>query len=295
MASKILNTSGFNYTYNFIENQDSDFSPLFIINGAFQDMKSWTQLITLLDKQYSIIVADLPGWGKSDLLPSVFGFEMYNEFIRKILLEEGIEKVNLLSCSFGTLIATSFAKSFPDNIDNLIFCSPILKIKKSLKKKYPKMKNIIEVRKTEQLANFLCKIGLVNCKAGSKGKIEHFDLLVKKFQKKIARCDPNQLGKFLENTNRIMKFPEEDLTEIANLPSMILKGRYDEFTSTKDCEKVASEFQSCPLYLIPKSDHMFLHEQPVYSAKKIDAFIKSQNLKVSRETSKVNSFATSRI
>jgi len=104
------------------------------VNGAFQSMKSWTQIISLLQGEYSIIVSDLPGWGQSDMMPSTCNFDMYNEFIKDILQEESLEKVNLLSCSFGTLIATQFAKSHSNLIDNLIMCSPILKIKKSLKK-----------------------------------------------------------------------------------------------------------------------------------------------------------------
>ena len=275
MATKNLSTSGFTYSYDFIKNETSTFSPIFIVNGAFQSMKSWKHIIAVLKDQYSIIVADLPGWGDSDLLPSIYDFDMYNEFIREILLEESIDRINLLSCSFGTLIATRFAKSHPSLIDSLILCSPILKIKKSLRKQYPEMKNIIEVQNSEELSRFLCKIGLINCKAGSKGKIEHFSTLFERFQKMISRCNPNELGKFLENTNRIMNFPEPNLKEIAGLRSMVLSGKYDEFTSAKECQKVAAQFDSCDLHLVPKSDHMFLHERPVYSAQKVDGFIKS--------------------
>lgn len=276
MATKRLTTAGFSYSYEFIKNEDSVFSPIFIVNGAFQSMKSWRHIIGLLKEQYSIIISDLPGWGDSDLLPSVYGFEMYNEFIKEILLEERIDRVNLLSCSFGTLIATSFAKCHPTVIDNLILCSPILKIKKSLKKEYPKMKNIIEIQDADKLAKFLCKIGLINCKAGHKGKIEHFDILLKRFQKTISKSNPNELGKFLENTNRIMRFPEPNLEDIASMRSMVLSGCYDEFTSSKECKKVAAQFESCDIHMVPKSDHMFLHEQPVYSAHMIDGFLKSQ-------------------
>ena len=276
MATKRLTTAGFSYSYEFIKNEDSVFSPIFIVNGAFQSMKSWKHIISLLKEHYSIIVSDLPGWGDSDLLPSIYGFEMYNEFLREILLEESIDRVNLVSCSFGTLIATSFAKCHPTVIDNLILCSPILKIKKSLKKEYPKMKNIIEIQNADKLAKFLCKIGLVNCKAGHKGKIDHFDILLKRFHKTISKSNPNELGKFLENTNRIMNFPQPDLGDIASMRSMVLSGCYDEFTSSKECKKVAAQFESCDIHMIPKSDHMFLHEQPVYSANMIDGFLKSQ-------------------
>lgn len=154
MTIKNLSTHGFSYSYQFIKNEDSPFSPILIVNGAFQSMKSWTQIISLLQGEYSILVSDLPGWGQSDMMPSTCNFDMYNEFIKDILQEESIEKVNLLSCSFGTLIATQFAKSHSNLIDNLIMCSPILKIKKSLKKQFPEMKKIIEVRDADQLADF---------------------------------------------------------------------------------------------------------------------------------------------
>jgi len=139
------------------------------------------------------------------------------------------------------------------------------------------MKKIIEVRDADQLSDFLCKVGLINCKAGYKGKIDHFDILFKRFKQNIFRRSPNQLGKFLENTNRIMNFPQPDLEEIARLRTIVLTGKYDEFTSSDDCKKVARQFQSCDLEIVPKSDHMFMHQQPLYSAGKIDAFIRCEN------------------
>ena len=55
-----------------------------------------------------------------------------------------------------------------------------------------------------------------------------------------------------------------------------MSGRYDNFTSHKDCKKVAAQFKSCDLQIVPSSDHMFLNEQPSFSASLIDDFIESQ-------------------
>ena len=273
METKSLRTIGFNYSYKYIKNINGKSNPIFIINGAFQSMRSWTPIVSALKDKYSIILVDLPGWGNSDLLPSIYEFEIFNQFVMEILHAENIQKVNILSSSFGTLIGTSFAKCHPEHVDCMIMCSPILKIKKRLKNNYPEMLKIIESRNAKALSEFLCRIGLINCVAGNKGKIESFNLLLKKFLANISRSDANNLGKFIHNTDRILKFPNKDLSSISDKKTLILSGIYDEFTSPKECRKIARQFNDCKIKLVPRSDHMFLYEQALYSIKQIDKFL----------------------
>lgn len=273
METKTLRTFGFNYSYKYISNSKAKGNPIFIINGAFQSMRSWSHLVSLLKDRHAIILADLPGWGQSDLLPSMYDFDIYNQFIFEILEAEHIDKINILSSSFGTLIGTAFAKCYPKHVERLVMCSPITGIKQSLQLSYPKMKDIIKSRDAKKLSEFLCNIGLVNCKAGQKGLIESFDILFKKFVINISRLDANHLGKFMANTNRILKFPDHNLSGISNLKTLILSGVYDEFTAPDDCKTIAKKIQDCELHFVPRSDHMFLYEQPFFSIKKIERFL----------------------
>lgn len=277
METKTLRTIGFNYSYRHIKNLNQKSYPIFIINGAFQSMRSWAPMASALKKKYSIILVDLPGWGNSDLLPSIYEFEIFNQFILEILHAEKIEKVNILSSSFGTLIGTNFAKCHPEHVDCMIMCSPILKIKKRLRTNYPELLKIIESRNAKALSEFLCRLGLVNCVAGNKGKIDSFNILLKKFVANISRSDANHLGKFIQNTDRILKFPDKNLARISHKKTLILSGIYDEFTSPKECRKIANQFNDCKVKLVPRSDHMFLYEQALYSIKQIDKFLNKKS------------------
>lgn len=279
MKTKTLRTIGFNYSYKYLKSKKQKRNPIFIINGAFQNMNTWTPIVSLLNDRHSVILADLPGWGQSDLLPSLYDFSVYNQFIFDILKKEEIDKINILSSSFGTLIATSFAQSYPELVDKLILCSPITEIKDSLQQSYPEMQEIIKSRDARALSEFLCRIGLINCEAGEKGMIDSFEILLKKFVINISRLDANHLGKFMANTNRILNFPGSDLSKISSIKTLILSGVHDRFTSPDDCESVYEQFENCKLKFVPKSDHLFLFEQPLYAIKKIDKFLSKKSVK----------------
>lgn len=273
MESKKLNVQGFNYSYKIFRNEESLFSPLFFINGAFQTMKSWSQLVTLLQGQFTIIVADLPGWGNSDELPSDYDFQTLSLCVDEVLSNENIVKINLIATSFGTSIATTFAKMYSNKTDNLILCSPLLKINSKLAMYYPEMKQIIRSKSSSLLSDFLCKVGLINCKAGEKGNIELFDLLLPLFKRKISKLEDRQLEKFLQNTDRILKFGSKNLSYVSQISTLVITGIFDNFTTPKACIKIAESFENSSVHLISRSDHMFLFERPKTAVRLISDFL----------------------
>lgn len=110
---------------------------LVFLHGLFAQKSQWIYLIRemlkedpSITKQYTIIVPDLPGYGKST------GFSLYNYNIvsnlpnsasQVITLHKFLEKighahkVNMAASSMGGLIAGYYSKTYPDEVNSLAF------------------------------------------------------------------------------------------------------------------------------------------------------------------------------
>ncbi len=99
------------YAINQCKNDQAD--PILFINGAFQCMNSWQKAVDHFKDNTTTIVADLPGWGDADFLSDDYDFDFLARAIFQILEKESINKINIVSTSYGTPIAVSFAKNFP--------------------------------------------------------------------------------------------------------------------------------------------------------------------------------------
>jgi pimeloyl-ACP methyl ester carboxylesterase len=250
------------YNYRISTCTSSDYPPIFLVNGAFQNMHSWDYLVSFLKDYFTIIVADLPGWGSADLLPSSHDFSLLASAVNQILEVEKIEQVNLISTSYGSLIGTIFAQEYGEKLSNLMLCSPLLEISGSLKVYYPELLEIISKKDTLVLSDFLCKVGLLNCVAGCERKIDHFEKLTLLFKRKIEKLTEEDLAKFIHNTDRILSFGKTDLSAIKHVNTKVITGEYDSFTTPEYCRKVARSFTSNNFESIPRADHMFLFERP---------------------------------
>ncbi len=88
--------------------------PIMLIHGFGEDGKIWENQIEFLRKDYLIIVPDLPGSGKSEiLLGENILIDDYAEVIKAILKEEQISKCAMLGHSMGGYIILSFVEKYP--------------------------------------------------------------------------------------------------------------------------------------------------------------------------------------
>ena len=268
-----LEIENFKYNYAISPCPSSKQPPLFFINGAFQNMHSWAYLSSSLQEDFTIIVADLPGWGSADLLPDKYDFSFLASSVNQILEKENIDQVSLISTSYGSLIATKFTEEYTSKVANLMLCSPLLEISGRLKAYYPELLQIIFNKDASSLNDFLCNVGLLNCPAGHQGKIDHFEKLLPLFKRKISKLKKDELDQFLQNTNRIISYGDTDLSAISGINAKVITGEYDSFTTPDDCHNIAQFFSKSCYESIPRADHMFLFEQPQAFANVIARFL----------------------
>jgi pimeloyl-ACP methyl ester carboxylesterase len=160
-SDKKLNCCGYDYYYRVIEGKSNNFEPTFFISGAFQDMDSWKRFANAFSNETTVILADLPGTGKSDLVDDNVSLDFFSEAIYKIIEDIGVEKVYLVSASYGTPLAYTFAKNYPELVSKLVLAGTMKEIPFHMREKILQSVQLAERNLMEKFAWFATHNGLI--------------------------------------------------------------------------------------------------------------------------------------
>ena len=87
-----------------------------LVHGFPEDGTVFEKQYAFLKENYTVIVPDLPGSGKSAYNPNLQSTEDFAEMIKLVLQQEQIEKCFLLGHSMGGYIALAFAEKYPERL-----------------------------------------------------------------------------------------------------------------------------------------------------------------------------------
>ena len=92
--------------------------PVVLLHGFGEDSSIWDQQVLFLKEHCLLIVPDLPGSGKSDLLklkvePDPISIDDYADCIYSLLQHEAIPFCIMLGHSMGGYITLAFAEKYP--------------------------------------------------------------------------------------------------------------------------------------------------------------------------------------
>lgn len=116
-----------NFTYNNTEifySVEGEGKPVIFLHGFAETSFVWHCQSTYLKKFCKVIVPDLPGYGKSSILPinpKNIRIDDYADCINALIENEKINKCIIIGHSMGGYIALSIAEKYPGKIDALGF------------------------------------------------------------------------------------------------------------------------------------------------------------------------------
>lgn len=92
-----------------------------LLHGFGEDHTIWENQVSVLQQQYSLILPDIPGSGRSTMLRNdrIILMDDYAECINAILLAEGIKKCVMIGHSMGGYITLAFAEKYPGKLTAL--------------------------------------------------------------------------------------------------------------------------------------------------------------------------------
>ena len=175
MLKKINNV---NVNYTMYGNKEG--KTVVLLHGWGQNIEMMKPLGNPLQKEFNILIIDLPGFGKSEEPQTIWTLYDYVDLLRKLLDNLKITKPILIGHSFGGKIALLYASKY--EVSKLVlFGSPYKKEIKKLSLKTRLLKKAKKLPGTEKLANFAKKhVGSEDYKSASitmrKILVEHVNL-----------------------------------------------------------------------------------------------------------------------
>lgn len=95
--------------------------PVVLLHGFAEDSSIWKEQMNFLQEYCQIIIPDLPGTGKSGMLPKNATIDDYATSVNALLSNEQIEKCILLGHSMGGYITLAFAERYAEKLKAIGF------------------------------------------------------------------------------------------------------------------------------------------------------------------------------
>lgn len=152
MEEKYLEIEGQNVAYSIIKNNGPF---LVLVHGFPEDRNIFQDQIAFLQKNYSLLVPDLPGAGNSPFNENIATVEDYALVIQAIIAHEKIETVTMLGHSMGGYITLAFAELFPQLLSKfgLIHSTAMADSDGKIESRFTAIENIEKLGVTEYSKN----------------------------------------------------------------------------------------------------------------------------------------------
>ena len=93
--------------------------PVLLVHGFCEDSNMWEELKNdLLEEQYRVIRIDLPGFGKSEVIPDISIKEMA-KVVNVVAIHLKIQKAIFIGHSMGGYVGLAYAEQYPEQLSGL--------------------------------------------------------------------------------------------------------------------------------------------------------------------------------
>ena len=236
----------------------SDKPPLLLIHGFASSIYTFNLLIPLLKEHFSIIVIDLPGFGRSEKSASfVYSFQNYAKVVADCIEYFNLKDVNVAGHSMGGQIALYTAKIIPEKIKKLVLLSSSGYLKRA--------------NKALVLCTYLPFFHYyVRRKVQSKEVREHLENVF--YQPSlITENHIVEFGKPLQEDGfyialmRLLRHREGDLSskELKNIsiPTLLLWGKEDKVVPVNIGYQLANDLPNAKIITYEKTGHLITEER----------------------------------
>jgi pimeloyl-ACP methyl ester carboxylesterase len=96
---------------------------ILLVHEGVADRRMWRGQVPVLARDHRVVAVDLRGFGET---PHASGPFSNVEDLREVLDELGIERATVVGGSFGAKVALGFAVTYPERVERLVLCPPVL-------------------------------------------------------------------------------------------------------------------------------------------------------------------------
>lgn len=231
----------------------SNGTPFLILHGWGSKSDRWEAVGELLSKQgLQVIVPDLPGFGKSEVLKEAWCVDNYVEWVKEF--SESVAELNnefyLLGHSFGGAVSAKFSIKYPQKVKKLFLFAAAFNRQKTAKRQV-----LGKASRLAKLFSFL----------------PFYPLARKAFYKfVVGSSDYLRVDGVMKET--FSKITSEDLSQhlaFIKVPTTIIWGDKDEDTLVEDAHFANRKIDGSTLAIVEGADHNFEHKLPDIFAEKV--------------------------
>jgi len=216
-------------------------------------------LISLLNPHADCIVLNLPGSDSADFLPEIYGFDFLSMLMKKVVdILYPYKRINVISASYGTPIAYTYAVNYKANINKLVMAGTMPKLPEDIANRIP---NTIKYLHDNDMKRFIDYTidGLLYLE---KPELVKNCLKIKRIlTRQLKNLTNDQEIKYIHNTTRILNQKELKLESLENTKSLVFTGEHDIFTCPEHCELFSKTIKNSLFTTIKNADHLFHLQQ----------------------------------
>ena len=236
-----------------------------LVHGFGEDGEVWNKQIEFLKKKYHLIVPDLPGSGRSEMINDM-SMEGMAEVLHTIIHEENIDKCTVIGHSMGGYITLALVESYWNHVNAFgLFHSSAFA---DTEEKKQTRKKGIEFAKQHGAFEFL-KTSTPNLfSPNSKSQIPNS---INEFINSLTNFSTDALVSYYE---AMMKRPDRtDILKKTEKPVLFIAGEHDNAVPLNDILNQCHLPEKSYFHILKKSGHMGMMEEPENSNRMLQEFL----------------------
>jgi pimeloyl-ACP methyl ester carboxylesterase len=228
---------------------------ILILHGWGSRSDRWERVAALLlQHTFSLIIPDLPGFGKSEEPKFPFGIGEYHSFLKEFVDVLGLKEFYLLGHSFGGGLALAFSVKHPEKVKKLFLFAAAVRRQEDTRKSI-----LRRIAKTVKIFSFLPFYAVFR-----KGVYKYV----------IGKSDyPYQKGVMKDSYLRVIAQDLSPLLPYVTVPTVILWGDKDDVVPLKDAHFLKEHIPNAELAILPNGDHDAEQRIPETLSSKILSFL----------------------
>lgn len=231
---------------------------LVCVSGALQTMAIWRSVVSRFADDFTVVVFDMPGVGKSKILSGTAHVTVDEQLdaLHALISETHTGgELTLSGSSWGTAIAALYAARRPDDVQHLVLCSFGIKPNAALAQVVERATQLFKERNFAGGADLIVEVFGKNISSSYKRQIAA----------QFKQLTGDQAESFHEHCANILKLgrldDEVDLSWI-KARTIIVNGAEDPIVDLEDMALAKELIPNCELKLVEGVGHFLHFEKP---------------------------------
>jgi 2-hydroxy-6-oxonona-2,4-dienedioate hydrolase len=214
------------------------------VHGIGVSSRYFEPLADALAHDYRVFVPDLPGWGRSPKPARALSLVELADALLEFMDREGLTRVSLVTNSLGSQIAVELALRHPDRVGALVLVGPTVD---------PQWRAALLQTRSFVLDSVREPVSLWW----------------------IIATDYARMGllRFARTARHALRQPIEELLPQVAVPTLIVRGEHDAFSSQAWCERAADLLPRGSLAVVEGAAHAAQYSHPTRVAGLVRSFL----------------------